>query len=157
MESIDRVAARALARGFRIATAESLTCGMLASTLGKGTDASEWFAGAIVAYRTDVKERVLGLRPGADPCSAECAEQLAFGVRDLLGTDIAISTTGVGGPDSENGHEPGTVYLGWATAVGTGHRLLQLEGDPADVLHRTVSEAVDALAELLDEDRETAW
>jgi len=153
MEGVERIAERALARGIRIVTAESLTCGMLASTLGRGPDASEWFAGAVVAYRTDVKEDVLGLRPGADPCSAECAEQLAFGVRDLLGADIAISTTGVGGPDVQDGHEPGTVYLGWATAVATGHKLLRLDGDPSDVLHRTVEHAVDALTELLDGDR----
>jgi len=85
LESVDRVAGPAFERGLRIATAESLTCGVLAITLGKGADASDWFAGAVVAYRTDVKERVLGLRPGIDPCSAECAEQLAFGVRELLG------------------------------------------------------------------------
>ncbi|HWM15437.1 MAG TPA: CinA family protein [Microbacterium sp.] len=150
-DSVERIARRALARGIRIAAAESLTCGMLASTLGKGTDASEWFAGAVVAYRTDAKERVLGLRPGADPCSAECAEQLALAVRELLAADLSISTTGVGGPEEEDGHEPGTVYLGWATPVTTGHRLLRLTGDPREVLEHTVEHAVDELADLLDE------
>jgi nicotinamide-nucleotide amidase len=146
----DDIADQALCRGIRIAVAESLTCGLLASELGKGHDAAEWFAGGVVAYRRDVKERVLGVHPGVDPCSEECAEQLAAGVRGLLDADVAVSATGVGGPDPEDGHRPGTVYLGWSAGVGVGHLLLQLEGDPEDVLAETVAQCVSVLEELLE-------
>lgn len=149
MSRVDEIAVEALRRGIRIAVAESLTCGLLASELGKGHEAAEWFAGAVVAYRPAVKERVLGVRAGVDPCSAECAEQLAVGVRSLLETEFAVSTTGVGGPDPEGGHRPGTVYLGWSSATGTGHRALQLDGDPAEILERTVARALELLAQLL--------
>src|SRR5687767_3132995 len=111
----DRIADAALRRRVRVAIAESLTCGLLASELGKGHDATEWFAGGVVAYQTDVKRRVLKVRAGVDPCSADCAEQLATGVRALLDADLAVSATGVGGPDAEDGHAPGTVYLGWSS------------------------------------------
>nr|WP_205829079.1 CinA family protein [Microbacterium sp. B19(2022)] len=133
-------------RGLRVAVAESLTSGRLANTVGSGAEASEWFAGGVVAYLTDVKERVLGLVPGTDPCSAACAEQLALGARDLLDADLCVSTTGVGGPDPEGAHEPGTVYLGWATADAVGHRRLALTGDPEEVLAATVEAAVRLLA-----------
>ena len=129
-----------------MAVAESLTSGRLANTVGSGADASEWFAGGVVAYLTDVKERVLGLVPGTDPCSAACAEQLAIGARDLLDADLCVSTTGVGGPDPDGGHPPGTVYLGWATPDAVGHRRLALTGDPEEVLATTVEAAVRLLA-----------
>ncbi len=146
MDDVAQLSDLARARGLRIAVAESLTSGKLASVVGAGEEASEWFAGGIVAYFTEVKERVLGLQPGTDPCSAECAEQLAAGARELFDADLSVSTTGVGGPDSEGGHEPGTVYLGWATGTTVGHRRLALDGDPAQVLDDTVAAAVRLLA-----------
>lgn len=142
------LAAAAKDRGIRVAVAESLTCGMLASTIGASSGAEEWFAGGVVAYQTEVKEAVLGLKPGTDPCSAECAEQLARGLRELFGVDITVATTGVGGPDPQDGHEAGTVYLGWASADGIGHRLFQFSGSPEDVLAQTVDEAIGLLGEL---------
>jgi nicotinamide-nucleotide amidase len=145
-EDIERLSDLARERDLRVAVAESLTSGQLASTVGAGADASEWFAGGIVAYLTDVKERVLGLTPGTDPCSAACAEQLATGARDLFEADLCVSTTGVGGPDPEGGHAPGTVYLGWATADAVGHRRLALTGEPEEVLAATVEAAVRLLA-----------
>lgn len=145
-DDIERLSDLARERGLRVAVAESLTSGRLANTVGSGADASEWFAGGIVAYLTDVKERVLGLVPGTDPCSAACAEQLATGARVLLDADVSVSTTGVGGPDPEGAHEPGTVYLGWATADAVGHRRLALTGAPEEVLAATVEAAVRLLA-----------
>jgi nicotinamide-nucleotide amidase len=148
-EPTEELAATARERSIRVAVAESLTCGLLASTVGKGTDAESWFAGGVVAYQTPVKEALLGLEPGTDPCSAECAVQLARGVRELLDVEIAVSTTGVGGPDPQDGHPAGTVFLGWATADGTGHRQLALDGPPEVVLDRTVDEAIALLDELV--------
>lgn len=148
-ERVARVAEAALARGIRVAAAESLTSGLLASTLGSGPDAAEWFAGAVIAYGTDIKEKVLGLHPDVDACSAECAEQLAVGARRLMRVDVTIATTGVGGPDPDGGHAPGTVFLGWATAGGVGHRRLQLSGTPADVLRQTVEHAIEVVIDLI--------
>lgn len=146
MSDLTTLSALARARGIRICVAESLTSGQLANTVGAGESASEWFAGGIVAYFTEVKERVLGLGPGTDPCSAECAEQLARGARELFDADLCVSTTGVGGPEPQDGHPPGTVYLGWATATDAGHRRLDLDGDPPEVLEGSVAAALRLLA-----------
>ena len=141
-ERTQRLAETARARGIRVAVAESLTCGLLASGLGAGADAESWFAGGVVAYQMAVKESLLGVEPGTDPCSASCATQLAEGVRELLGVDVAVSTTGVGGPDPQDGHPPGTVFVGWATSEGAGARQLALGGGPEEVLEATVDEAI---------------
>lgn len=142
---LSRLSEVAAERGLRLCVAESLTSGRLASTVGAAEGAGEWFAGGIVAYLTDVKERVLGLSPGTDPVSAACAEQLAAGARELFDADLCVTTTGVGGPGPEDGHPPGTVFLGWATDDGIGHRMLALTGDPQEVLDETVDAAVKLL------------
>lgn len=143
---LERLSEVAHERGLRVCVAESLTSGGLAHTVGAGEGAGEWFAGGIVAYFTDIKERVLGLVPGTDPVSAVCAEQLAEGARQLFDADLCVSTTGVGGPGSEGGHPAGTVYVGWASTEGVGHRMLSLEGDPQEILDETVDTAVRLLA-----------
>lgn len=144
--SLERLSEVATERGLRICVVESLTSGRLASTIGAGSSAGDWFAGGIVAYLTDVKENLLGLTPGTDPCSAESAEHLAESARRLFDADVCISTTGVGGPEPEGGHDPGTVFLGWATGDGVGHRMLALTGDPQEVLDETVDTAMRLLA-----------
>ena len=82
MSTADELARVVRARGVRVAVAESLTSGMLASQVGSGEGSSEWFAGGIVAYGTDVKERVLGLTPGTrskrDPTPWEHALKTMF-------------------------------------------------------------------------------
>lgn len=150
MESpIDQLSRACRRRGLTIAVAESLTSGLLASEVGKGESAGDWFSGGVVAYRMPVKIHLLGVPDSTDPCSAECATALAVGVRALLSADIAVSTTGVGGPDPEDGHPPGTVYLGWATSDGAGADQLQLDGGPEDVLRATVDHALVLLARLV--------
>lgn len=134
MSDIERLARRAQETGSVIAVAESLTSGHLASTIGAAEGASDWFGGGVVAYRVETKQRVLGLAEGVDPCSPECAVQLAVGVRELLAADLAVSITGVGGPDMQDGHAPGTVYLGWSDGSGSGHVLLDLDGGPEEVI-----------------------
>lgn len=146
MEDLERVSEIARERGLRVCVVESLTSGRLANTVGAGEDAGSWFAGGIVAYLTDVKERVLGVTPGTDPCSVSCAQQLASGGLDLFDADICVSTTGVGGPGSDGGHPPGTVHLGWATREAIGHRSLALTGDPSEVIDEASAAAVRLLA-----------
>lgn len=143
---LERLGEVASERGLRVCVVESLTSGQLASTVGEVEGAGAWFTGGVVAYRTDIKERVLGVTPGTDPVSAVCAEQLAEGARRLFDADLCVSTTGVGGPDAEGGHEPGTVFLGWASNDGIGHRMLALTGGPRAVLDETVAIASRLLA-----------
>jgi nicotinamide-nucleotide amidase len=146
--AIDDIASRALERGAVIAVAESLTSGLILSELGRGEDAAEWFAGGAVTYSTTVKQRLLGVTPGP-VITAQCAEEMASGVARRFDADIAISTTGAGGPDAEEGRPAGTVYFGWAAAGRTGSELHHFDGPPAAVLDRTVDAALRLLRRLL--------
>ncbi|GAA2897514.1 CinA family protein [Microbacterium esteraromaticum] len=145
MSDVTALSDLARSRHLRVAVAESLTSGALASTVGAGEEASAWFGGGVVAYLPEVKERVLGFPADQDPTSAECAEQLARGARELLDADLCVSTTGVGGPDAEDGHPAGEVFLGWATRDEAGHRRLTLDGGPEEVLEATIEAAVQLL------------
>ncbi|MAP63798.1 MAG: damage-inducible protein CinA [Microbacterium sp.] len=146
----ERLAALCRRAGLHVAVAESLTSGGVASEVGRGTGAQDWFRGGIVAYETTVKQRLLGLPADADPCSAASATQLARACRTLFDADMAVSTTGVGGPDPQDGHPAGTVYIGWATAQQSGAELVQLDGDPSEVVRCATERAVLRLASLAD-------
>lgn len=148
-DALQLISNHAQRTGVRIAVAESLTSGALASRIGAGERASEWFAGGVVAYQVRTKHDVLGVPEDIDPCSADCAELLAVGVRRLTDADVAVSATGVGGPDPEGGHAPGTVFLGWSSNGSKGHRLLRLDGGPERVLDATVAAAVELFADLV--------
>jgi nicotinamide-nucleotide amidase len=99
-----------IARHLSLAVAESFTGGLLASRLVATPGASAYFKGGIVAYDAEVKFSVLGVERGP-VISPETAIAMADGVGKLLGADVAIATTGVAGPDSQEGHEPGTAYI----------------------------------------------
>jgi nicotinamide-nucleotide amidase len=148
-EHVREIADRAAARGLTVATAESLTSGLIASRLGAGPNASEWFRGAVVAYQEPVKFEVLRV-PEGPVVTAECAEQMARGVAELLGADAAVSVTGVGGPEPSEGEDPGTVYVG--VLVGedlTVHRFDLAGDDPDRILHETADRSLRLLAEAL--------
>jgi nicotinamide-nucleotide amidase len=136
--------------GIRVAAAESLTGGQVCTALGAAPGASEWFAGGVVAYTIETKSLVLGVPEGIDPCSAECARTMAAGVRDVLEVDAAVATTGVGGPDPQDGHAPGTVFIGWARGPHAGARQFFFEGDdPQQIVEATTRAAIAILAEIL--------
>ncbi len=135
-------------RNLRLAVAESLTGGLVASSLAKAPGASSWLAGGVVAYMPDVKHEVLGVESG--PVVTEAAAlQMARGVARLLGADVAVSVTGVGGPDPEEGKPPGTVWVGLCSDDRAEAHHLQLEGDPPTVCQEACEEALRLLEEHL--------
>lgn len=109
---------RLLSEKRTIACAESLTGGWFAKTLTDLSGASGVFKGGIVCYTNEVKEQVLrvptAVLKNEGAVSKACAKALAENVRQLLGADIGISFTGVAGPDTSEGKEVGTVYIGVA-------------------------------------------
>jgi PncC family amidohydrolase len=155
----ERVHELLLERGATVATAESLTGGQLAALLTAAPGASDTFLGGVVSYATAVKEDVLGVDPTLvetyGVVSAECALAMARGVRALMGSTYAVSTTGVAGPAEQEGKPPGTVFVGLAGPAGVSALSLELVGDRAKIQDRTCSEALSALADALREE-ETA-
>jgi nicotinamide-nucleotide amidase len=146
--AVERVARVVASRGLTVAVAESLTCGLLANTLGAGPDASTWLVGGVVAYSTDVKRRVLGVR-SQEVVTDQCAREMAEGVLALTGADLAISTTGVGGPGWEEDKPPGTVFVGTAWAGGAQAEQFAFAGDPLQVLEQTVRSAITSLDQMV--------
>ena len=137
-----------LDRGWRFATAESVTAGLVADQAAQGAGASDWLLGGVVAYATEVKQKVLGVDPGP-VVNDRTAAQMARGVADLMGADVAVSTTGVGGPDPQEGQPAGTVWVGvYVRGEVTTHRL-QLEGDPEDVCTGAATAALGLVVDAL--------
>ncbi|MEI5583700.1 MULTISPECIES: CinA family protein [unclassified Agromyces] len=145
----DEIGRLARDRSATVAAAESLTSGAIASALGRGEQASEWFAGGVVAYAERVKREVLGVT-AESVLTPQCARELATGAADVLGADVVVAVTGVGGPDPEEGLPPGTVYAAVRTAEGVTDAAWRFDGDPSAVVEQTVLAALrmvrDALA-----------
>jgi nicotinamide-nucleotide amidase len=132
----EQLAQLALRRRLRVAVAESLTGGALTQALAKAPDASTWLRGGLVAYAEEVKHEVLGV--GQVPVVSEaCAATMAEHAAKLLGADLVLAATGVGGPDPQDGLDPGTVWTAVHHAGATDTRLLELDGEPEDVCSQT--------------------
>jgi nicotinamide-nucleotide amidase len=144
---------RLAGRGETLATAESLTGGRLASLITAVPGASRVYVGGVVAYATAVKQDLLGVPPGLveryGVVSPECARAMAEGARQRLGAAYAISTTGVAGPDSQEGHPVGTVFVGIAGPGGVSALALELAGDRATIQGRACTEALAGFADVL--------
>jgi PncC family amidohydrolase len=133
-----------LGRNERVGCAESLTGGELAAWLSSTPGASATFTGAVVSYAGEVKRDVLGVT-AERVVSSDCAEQMATGVRRLLGVDWALSTTGVAGPDEQEGQAVGTVYVGIASEQRVRSVRLALEGNRPEIRRAVCAAALELL------------
>ncbi|MEU3192462.1 nicotinamide-nucleotide amidohydrolase family protein [Streptomyces sp. NPDC006992] len=110
-------------RGQTLAVAESLTGGLVAAEITGVPGASRVFRGSVTAYATALKRDVLGvdgaLLEERGAVDAEVARRMAQGVRTVLGADWGLATTGVAGPESQDGHPVGTVYVAVAAPGAT--------------------------------------
>lgn len=131
--------------GRSIACAESFTAGLLCQAMAAVEGSGEWFAGGAVTYMTEAKRSVLKVRAGS-VVSEGCAVQMALGAARLFGTDAAVATTGVAGPEPQEGREPGTVVVGWVVDGVFGATTTELSGDPQQVILRGVRTALTAIS-----------
>jgi nicotinamide-nucleotide amidase len=129
----------ALARRHRltIAVAESLTGGQLAAAFTAVPGASAVFRGSVTAYATDLKASVLGvdavLLASSGAVHPEVARQMAQGVRRVCRADVGIATTGVAGPDPQDGRPVGTVYVAVAGDGSVEAEQCELAGGRAQI------------------------
>jgi PncC family amidohydrolase len=137
-------------RGETLATAESLTAGLVSATIADVPGASAVLRGGLAAYASDVKVDVLGVAPGIvqvhGVVSAECAEAMAAGANRLFGTDWAVSTTGVAGPTEQEGKPVGTVFVAVAHRERVRSRELRLAGDRATIRGGATAAVLELLA-----------
>ena len=136
-----------------IAVAESLTGGLLAAAFVEVPGASHVFRGGVCTYATDTKHSVWGVSErrlaATGPVDPEVAKQMAMGVRSLMDSDFALSTTGVAGPGPSDGHPAGTVFVACAWNGGSTSRQLNLSGERDQVRAGAVCGALALLSDLL--------
>lgn len=133
-------------RGQTVATAESLTAGLLAATLAGVPGASVVLRGGLVTYVEDTKVSLAGVaREVLDevgPVAAPTARAMAVGAQQRCEATWGVGLTGVAGPEPHGGHPVGTVFLGIAGPVQTDVVELRLAGSRWDIRLAAVGEAV---------------
>ena len=132
--------------GAYVAMAESATGGRISSRLAAVPESSDWFLGAVVSYRTSVKQDLLGVAPGP-VISREAVTAMVEGVCRLTGAEPAVAVSGSAGPHEQEGQPAGTVWI----AVSVDHRVRSekkhCDGEPEEVLVATEKRALEFLVE----------
>ena len=145
--NIKAVAALCISRELQCAVAESCTGGMLGASFTRLPGASRWFAGGVVAYDNRIKTQLLGIEPellhthGA--VSEQAARRMAQGVRKLLRVHVAVSITGIAGPDGDSPEKPvGFAWIGCALPSAVHARSFQFQGSREQVRRAVCAEAL---------------
>jgi competence/damage-inducible protein CinA-like protein len=143
-------------RGLTLATAESCTGGLVGGKLTDIPGSSDVYVGGVVAYSNEIKERALGV-PAATlaehgAVSAETASAMAHGARTALGADIAVSVTGIAGPDGGTEEKPvGLVHFAATGPMGEREARLDFPGDRDTIRRRAVTAALHLVRRLVTE------
>jgi nicotinamide-nucleotide amidase len=154
-ETLEEAVGRLLReRDATVATAESLTGGLLGGRATAVAGASDYYLGGIVAYATEAKAALLGvdreLLASEGPVSEAAAGAMAEGARRAFGADLGLATTGVAGPAEQDGRPVGTLCLGVADDAGTVTATLRAPGDRTQVRNWAVTVALDLLRRRLE-------
>ena len=139
-----------------VAVAESLTGGLLGAAITNVPGASVVFRGGVIAYATDLKAALLGvpkaLLADRGAVAPEVAGAMAAGIRDRLGAAIGVATTGVAGPDPQDGKPPGTVHIAVSAGSEPVIQTLALSGGRDEIRRRTVERSLWLLWSVLGEE-----
>ncbi|MDQ1623919.1 MAG: nicotinamide-nucleotide amidase [Actinomycetota bacterium] len=157
MSNLHRIAEQAVAgainRGLTVATAESLTAGMVAAVLADTPGASAMLQGGVVSYQNSVKAEVLGvpqdLLDAVGSVDGRVAAAMAEGARRVCRADVGVSTTGVAGPEPHGDKAVGTVFIGVATAGRSTSYAYTFEGNRPEIRGLACAAALDRLLEVL--------
>ncbi len=144
---VGRLGESLLLQGARMATAESCTGGLVASTLTDVSGSSRWFEGAVVAYDNRVKMRLLGVPEQVLAChgavSQACVECMVKGVCDLMKVPVALAISGIAGPDGGTLDKPvGLVWMAWRINGRVWSREFRFQGTRREIKMLSVREAV---------------
>lgn len=153
MTLVARIGAALAGKGWRLATGESLTAGLLAASLTAEPGASGWFSGGVAAYTEEAKCALLAVpseviaRHGV--VSEEVALAMARGAAAAYAAEVGVGLTGVAGPGPEGNEEAGLVWLGLTLPTGDLPARLELAGDRTAVREGAVRAALEALERAL--------
>jgi nicotinamide-nucleotide amidase len=134
-----------------LATVESLTGGLVAATVVEIPGVSAVYRGGLVVYATDLKHALAGvsqeLLDERGPVDGDVALALASGARERCSADWGVATTGVAGPEPQDGKPVGLVYVAVAGPNGASVRELKLDGNRAEIRTESVTSALLLLAD----------
>lgn len=142
-------------QGLTLALSESCTGGLLGDRITNVSGSSDYFQGAIVAYASDVKRELLGVREQTlvrhGAVSEETAREMAQGARRVIGADLGVSITGIAGPTGGTPQKPvGLVYIGLAAPDGEWAERHVWEGDRRQNKAQSAEAALDLLRRYLE-------
>lgn len=140
--------------GKTLCAAESCTGGMISSLITSVSGSSQYYLGSVTSYAVAVKEKVLGVPASVieeeGVVSAACAAAMARGVRNLMGADYAVATTGVAGPGGGSEENPvGTVWVAVCSESTTITKKFQYKNDRERNMQRFAASALDLLRQLI--------
>ncbi|QDI90184.1 competence/damage-inducible protein A [Salicibibacter halophilus] len=139
-------------KGWTLAVAESVSGGLLGASFTDVSGASDVYAGGAITYSNEAKEKQLHVKAATleqhGAVSEACAKEMAEGVRNEYGTDTGVSLTGVAGPSPQEGHPPGTVFIGISSPDKTHVYKRRLRGDRSSIRRRAVKDACACLLEV---------
>lgn len=148
LETVTRIASMANQRGLSVASAESITGGLLASGLAMAPQSSTWFRGGVVECSGKTWRDLLAVRSGS-MISERAVMDMADGVAVLLGATTSVAVSGVAGKGSVDGNAPGTVWFGVRNSTETFAEAHLLRGEPEEIRVKTCSTALDLLLRVL--------
>ena len=139
-------------RGRTVATAESCTGGLVGAMLTEVPGASAVYKGGVISYWSEVKEQILGVSSDTlsvfGAVSEETAMQMARGIRETLKSDVAVSVTGLAGPEGDGSDHPvGTVYVGFANYKQVFAREYHFSGNRSEIRQQAAEAALGLLLE----------
>ena len=140
-----------------LATAESLTGGLLGAVLTDVPGASVAYRGGVISYATPLKATLAGVAPETlerhGPVASDTATEMALGIAERCAADWGLAVTGVAGPDPQDGHPVGEVFVA-ICGPAAGHRRtvrLELAGSRREIRAQTTEQALQLLEQLLTE------
>jgi PncC family amidohydrolase len=141
-------------RGLKLAVAESCTGGLVADRITDVPGSSDYFRGGIVAYAYEAKVTLLGVSWATlrafGAVSRETVMEMARGARTALGTDLAISISGIAGPGGGMPNKPiGTTWFGLSTAAEDQAHVHQFQGERRQIKEQAADAALRLVLEFL--------
>ena len=153
MAFASQIVEKLTSKGHSVATAESLTAGLVSAAIADIPGASNCLSGGVTTYQTHTKASVLGVDEGllqtSGPVDPDVALQMAAGAARLFGSTYGVATTGVAGPGPAEGHAAGTVYVAVWSPARSNAVLYHFEGDRASVRAQAAEAALAELLKLL--------
>ena len=150
----EQIISKLVQQNITISTAESCTGGSLGKIITSVAGVSSIYGYGFITYANEAKEKILGVKhetlDSYGAVSAETALQMALGAREVSGSDIAVSVTGIAGPGGGTPEKPvGLVYIAFADKNGAEYRKLNLSGSRDEIRSKTCDEVFKLIKEKL--------